>query len=192
MTAKLITVFGGSGFVGRHLVRALVKRGHRVRVAVRRPDLAFHLQPLGGVGQIQAVQANLRYRSSVEAAVSGADAVINLVGILSEGGRQTFNAIQAEGARSVARATRDAGITSLIQMSALGSDPDSSSAYAQSKARGEAAAMEMVPGATVIRPSIVFGPEDNFFNQFANLATMLPFLPLIGGGLYALPAGFRR
>ena len=182
MTAKLITIFGGSGFIGRHLVRALAKRGHRIRVAVRRPDLAFHLQPLGGFGQIQAVQANLRYRQSITAAVAGADAVVNLVGILAEGGRQTFNAVQAEGARSVARATADAGIATLVQMSAIGTDPDSTSNYAQSKARGEAAAREMVPGATIIRPSIVFGPEDNFFNQFAGLATILPVLPLIGGG----------
>ncbi len=182
MTAKLITIFGGSGFVGRHLVRALAKRGHRIRVAVRRPDLAGHLQPLGTVSQIQPVQANLRYPASVQAAVKGADAVINLVGILAEGGKQTFNAVQAEGARSVARACKEFGVTNLVQMSALGADADSASIYSQTKARGEAAALEFVPGATIIRPSIVFGPEDNFFNQFAGMARFLPVLPLFGGG----------
>ena len=182
MTAKLITIFGGSGFVGRHLVRALAKHGHRIRVAVRRPDLANHLQPLGSFFQIQPIQANLRFRQSVEAAVEGADAVVNLVGILAEGGRQTFNAVQAEGARMVARATRDAGIGTLVQMSAIGADVASASDYARSKARGEEAAREFMPGASIVRPSIVFGPEDNFFNQFASLATKLPVLPLIGGG----------
>ncbi|MCX5494875.1 complex I NDUFA9 subunit family protein [Kaistia dalseonensis] len=181
-TDKLVTVFGGSGFVGRHAVRALAKRGWRVRVAVRRPDLAGHVQPLGAVGQIMPVQANLRYRWSVDRAVEGADAVVNLVGILNESGRQTFGAVQSFGARAVAEATRAAGIPTLVHQSALGADANSASAYARSKAEGEAAVFETVPGAVVLRPSIVFGPEDDFFNRFGDLARLLPALPLIGGG----------
>ncbi len=181
-TGKLVTIFGGSGFIGRHTVRALAKRGWRIRVAVRRPDLAGHVQPLGAVGQIMPVQANLRYRWSVDRAVEGADAVVNLVGILSESGRQTFGAVQAFGARAVAEAARGAGIPNLVQMSALGATAKSDSLYARSKAEGEAAALETVPGAVVLRPSIVFGPEDQFFNRFADLARYLPVLPLIGGG----------
>jgi uncharacterized protein YbjT (DUF2867 family) len=179
---SLITVFGGSGFVGRHLVRRLVKAGHRVRVAVRRPDLAGFLQPLGGVGQIAFIQANLRYRDSVLRAVEGADAVVNAVGILFESGRQSFNAVQSEGARAVAEATAKAGISRLAHVSAIGADKDSSALYAETKALGENAVFSHVPGAVILRPSIVFGPEDNFFNQFADLARKLPFLPLIGGG----------
>ncbi|PZN99677.1 MAG: complex I NDUFA9 subunit family protein [Hyphomicrobiales bacterium] len=179
---QLVTVFGGSGFVGRHVVRALVKRGYRVRVAVRRPDLAGFLQPLGTVGQIHAVQANLRYPESVAAAVKGAAAVVNLVGILQEGGRQSFTGVQANGARAVAQACAAVGITRLVQISAIGAAPDSRSVYARSKAEGEAAVHAAVPGAIVLRPSIVFGPEDGFFNRFASLARMLPALPLVGGG----------
>jgi NADH dehydrogenase len=179
---RIVTVFGGSGFVGRHLVRALARRGYRVRAAVRRPDLAGHLQPLGVVGQIHAIQANLRYPASVAQAVAGADAVVNLVGILAEGGRQSFDAVQAQGARTVAEATAAAGISRLVQMSALGASPDSESAYARTKAAGEAAAFAAVKEAVVVRPSIVFGPEDQFFNRFASLARMLPILPLVGGG----------
>ncbi|GGH08333.1 oxidoreductase [Alsobacter metallidurans] len=179
---QLVTVFGGSGFVGRHVVRALARRGYRIRVAVRRPDLALFLQPLGRVGQIHPVQANLRFPASVASAIAGADAVVNLVGILSEGGNQTFTAVQADGARAVAEATAAAGITRLVQMSALGSDPDSESDYARTKAAGEAAAFASVPEAVVLRPSIVFGPEDQFFNRFAALARMSPVLPLVGGG----------
>lgn len=179
---KLVTVFGGSGFVGRHVVRALVKRGYRVRAAVRRPDLAGHLQPLGVVGQVHAVQANLRYPDSVQRAVDGADAVINLVGILQEQGRQKFDSVQAEGARAVAMATARAGITTLVHMSAIGADATSASQYACSKAEGEAAVLANMPGAVIMRASIIFGPEDGFFNRFAALATMLPVLPLVGGG----------
>ena len=180
-TPKLVTVFGGSGFVGRHLVRALARRGYRIRVACRRPDLAGHLQPLGNVGQIQAIQANLRVRWSVDRAVEGADHVVNLVGILHESGRQSFAAVQDFGARAVAAAAPPprAGLT---HMSALGADAQSESVYAQTKARGEKAALETVRGATVVRPSIVFGPEDSFFNRFANMARYSPVLPLIGGG----------
>lgn len=179
---QLVTVFGGSGFVGRHVVRALVKRGYRVRVAVRRPDLAGFLQPLGMVGQIHAVQANLRYPDSVAAAVKGASAVVNLVGILQEGGRQNFAAVQANGARVIAQACAAAGIARLVHVSAIGADAGSKSLYARSKAEGEAAVLAAVQGAVILRPSIVFGPEDGFFNRFAALARMLPALPLVGGG----------
>lgn len=179
-SSQLITVFGGSGFLGRHVVRALVQRGYRVRVAVRRPDLAGFLQPLGMVGQIHAVQANLRYPDSVMAAVKGADAVVNLTGILQEGGRQTFSGVQAIGARAVAQACVAHGITRLVQISAIGADRESASAYGRSKAEGEAAALASVPGAIVLRPSTMFGPEDTFFNRFAVLARMLPVLPLVG------------
>jgi uncharacterized protein YbjT (DUF2867 family) len=178
----LVTVFGGSGFVGRHVVRALAKRGYRIRVAVRRPELAGFLQPLGRVGQIHAVQANVRYPASVEAAVRGSDVVVNLVGILSERGRQRFDAVQASGAEAVAQAARAAGAR-LIHQSAIGADADSPSRYARTKAAGERAALAAVPSAVITRPSVVFGPEDDFFNRFAALARMSPALPLIGGGL---------
>jgi len=177
----LVTVFGGSGFLGRHLVRALAREGYRIRPAVRRPDLAGFLQPLGRVGQIHAVQANLRYPESVEAAVRGADVVINLVGILYQRGKQSFEAVQQEGAHTVARAAAGVGAR-LIHVSALGADPDSRAAYARSKAGGEAAVLGTVPEATIFRPSIMFGPEDDFFNRFAALARFSPFLPLVGGG----------
>jgi NADH dehydrogenase len=180
--AGLVTVFGGSGFVGRHVVRALARRGYRVRVAVRRPDLAGHLQPLGGVGQIMPMQANLRFPDSVARAVEGADAVVNLVGILYETGRQRFGSVQAEGARTIARASRAAGARHLVQMSAIGADADGAAEYARSKAAGERATLEEFPAATILRASIIFGPEDNFYNQFAALARVLPALPLIGGG----------
>ena len=178
---RLVTVFGGSGFIGRHVVRALAKAGWRIRVAVRRPDLAFHLQPLGRVGQIHAVQANLRYADSVARAAEGADAVVNLVGILYRSGRQTFDAVQAQGAGAVARAAA-ANKARLVQFSAIGADAESKSAYARSKAAGEAATLAAKPDAVIIRPSIVFGPEDSFFNRFAAMARISPVLPLIGGG----------
>jgi uncharacterized protein YbjT (DUF2867 family) len=179
---RLVTVYGGSGFLGRHTVRALARRGWRVRVAVRRPDLATHLKPLGGVGQIHAVQANLRFPESVNAAASGADAVVNLVGILHQRGRQKFSAIQAEGAATVARAAAGAG-AKLVHVSAIGADMDSPSAYGRTKAEGEAATLAAVPDAVVLRPSLLFGPEDNFFNRFAAIARLSPALPLIGGGI---------
>jgi uncharacterized protein YbjT (DUF2867 family) len=187
-SSQLITVFGGSGFLGRHVVRALVKRGYRVRVAVRRPDLAGFLQPLGVVGQIHAVQANLRYPDSVTAAVKGADAVVNLTGILQESGRQSFSGVQALGARAIAQACVAHGIARFVQISAIGADAESGSAYARSKAEGEAAALALVPGAVVLRPSIMFGPEDTFFNRFAVLARMLPVLPLVGAETRFQPA----
>jgi NADH dehydrogenase len=177
----LITVFGGSGFLGRHLVRALARRRFRIRVAVRRPELAGHLQPLGGVGQIHAVQANLRYPRSVEAAVRDAHIVVNLVGILFERGRQRFEVVQHKGAEHVALAAQAAGAR-LLHVSAIGADENARALYAQSKAKGEAAVRAVMPEATIIRPSILFGPDDDFFNRFGSLAAMLPVLPLIGGG----------
>jgi NADH dehydrogenase len=175
---KLITVFGGSGFLGRHVVRALAKRGYRIRVAVRRPDLAISLYPIGVIGQIQAVQANLRYDESIARAVERADAVVNCVGILAETGRQTFDEVQAEGARAIARAVTP-GIP-LVHVSALGADADSQSGYARTKAAGEAAMLESHPDAVVLRPSVLFGPGDSFFNRFGALARALPVLPIAG------------
>jgi NADH dehydrogenase len=178
----LVTIFGGSGFIGRHTVRVLAKEGWRIRAASRRPDLAGHLQPMGDVGQIQPVQANLRYPDSVRHAVEGADAVVNLVGILAGTGRQTFKAVHTAGARAVARAARESGAKRLVHISAIGADARSSARYARSKALGEAAVIEEFPGAVILRPSIVFGPEDAFFNRFAAMARISPVLPLIGGG----------
>lgn len=177
----LVTVFGGSGFVGRHVVRALARRGYRIRVAVRRPDLAFHLQPLGNVGQISFVQANLRYRGSVDAAVQGADHVVNCVGILANKGRNTFNAVQDFGARAIAEAARAVG-AGLTHISAIGADAASPSDYARTKGDAEAVLLAIEPEAVILRPSIIFGPEDDFFNRFASMARTMPFLPLVGGG----------
>ena len=177
----LVTVFGGSGFLGRHVVRALVRHNYRVRVAVRRPDLVGHLQPLGRVGQIHAVQANLRYPASVEAAARDADILINLAGILFARGKQSFAAVHADGAVTVARGRRRPGAR-LIHVSAIGADKDSPSPYARTKAPAEAAVLATVPAATIFRPSILFGPEDDFFNRFAAMARMSPALPLVGGG----------
>ena len=181
-TDRLITIIGGSGFVGRHIVRALARRGYRIRVACRRPDLAGHLQPLGNTGQIMAVQANVRYPASLAAACEGAYAVINLTGVLHSAGTQSFEAIHAFGAEASAKAAKAARARLFIQMSAIGADAASSSAYARSKAEGEARARASFPGTIVLRPSIVFGPEDDFFNRFAEMARFSPFLPLIGGG----------
>ncbi len=180
-TPKLVVVFGGSGFIGRHVVRALAARGYRIRVGCRRPDLAGHLQPLGNVGQIQPVQANLRVRWSIDRAVEGADHVVNLVGILHESGRQRFTTVHQLGAQAVAEAAKAAG-AGLTHVSALGADIHSASAYARTKALGEKAVFSAVPDAVVLRPSIVFGPEDGFFNRFAAMARFSPALPLIGGG----------
>jgi NADH dehydrogenase len=181
----LVTVFGGSGFVGRHVVRALAKRDYRIRVAVRRPELAGYLQPVGRVGQIHTVQANLRYPASVEAAMRDSTAAINLVGILAESGAQTFDAVQAEGAQTVARAAAAAG-ASMVHVSAIGADEQSASRYARAKAAGEQAVKAALPSAIIMRPSMVFGPEDQFTNRFAGLARISPALPLIGGGLTKL------
>ncbi|MFG1345999.1 complex I NDUFA9 subunit family protein [Xanthobacter autotrophicus DSM 431] len=178
---SLVTVFGGSGFLGRHVVRALAMRGYRVRVAVRRPELAGFLQPLGFVGQVQVSQANVRYPESVARAVDGAEAVVNLVGVLAEGGRQSFDALHVFGARAIAAATAAQGAP-LVHISAIGADPGSPSGYGRSKAEGEAAVRAAVPDAVIFRPSIMFGPEDTFFNRFAAMARLSPVLPLIGGG----------
>jgi len=181
-SSKLITIYGGSGFVGRHVVRALAQTGCRMRIAVRRPDLAGHLQPMGGVGQIHAVQANVRDKDSVRRAAIGADAVINLVGILHPSGRQTFAKVHDEGAGHVAKAALAAGARALVHLSSIGADPKSSSLYARSKWAGEKAVLGAFPEATVLRASLIFGPEDGFFNRFAALARVSPVLPLIGGG----------
>jgi NADH dehydrogenase len=181
----LVTIFGGSGFLGRNVVRALCKRDYRIRIAVRRPELAGFLQPSGKVGQIHAVQANLRHPASVEAAMRGSHIAINLVGILSEGGAQTFEAVQAKGAETVAKIANAAG-ASMVHVSAIGADENSASRYARAKAAGEKAVLAAAPGATILRPSVIFGPEDQFTNRFAALARMSPVLPLIGGGLTRL------
>ena len=177
----LVTVFGGSGFLGRHVVRALAKRGYRIRVAVRRPDLAGHLQPLGHVGQIHAVQANLRFPRSLETAARDSQIVINLVGILFERGRQRFDTVQTFGAEQVALAAAAHGAR-VIHVSAIGADENSTALYARSKAAGEKLVRAAQPATIIMRPSIVFGPEDDFFNRFASLARFTPALPLIGGG----------
>jgi uncharacterized protein YbjT (DUF2867 family) len=181
----LVTVFGGSGFLGRSVVRALAKRDYRIRVAVRRPELAGHLQPLGKVGQIHAVQANLRYPDSVASAMRDSHVAINLVGILAESGAQTFDAVQGAGAGAVAEAAGAVGAR-MVHVSAIGADENSPACYARAKAAGEKAVLSAIPSATIMRPSVVFGPEDQFTNRFAALARMSPALPLIGGGLTKL------
>lgn len=177
----LVTVFGGSGFVGRHAVRALARRGWRIRVACRRPDLAGHLQPMGRVGQIHAVQANVRNPGSVRRAVEGADAVVNLVAILAPSGQQTFEAVHVAGARAVARAAAEINAKQLVHVSAIGADLKASGRYGRTKAEGERAVLDAFPRAVILRPSIIFGPEDNFFNRFAAMARVAPIMPLIGG-----------
>jgi len=183
----VVTVFGGSGFLGRHVVRALAKRDYRIRVAVRRPELAGHLQPLGRVGQIHAVQANVRHPPSVDAAMRGAAAAVNLVAILSESGPQTFDAVQARGAATVAGVAQAHGAR-LVHISAIGADAQSPSHYARAKAEGEEAVLAAVPTASILRPSVIFGPEDHFTNRFAALARLSPMLPLIGGDTRLQPA----
>jgi len=179
---EMITVFGASGFIGRYVVRRLAKAGYRVRAATRRPHLANELRPMGVVGQIQLVQANLKDRASVERAVDGAHGVINLVGILAEDGKQSFEALQNKGAGLIAEAAKAAGIARMVHISAIGADENSSSKYAKTKALGERAVRQVLPEAVILRPSIVFGPEDEFFNKFADMARFAPALPLIGGG----------
>jgi uncharacterized protein YbjT (DUF2867 family) len=177
----IITVFGGSGFLGRYVVRTLARGGYRVRVAVRRPDLAGHLQPMGAVGQIMPVQANVRDDESVRHAAHGAEGVVNLVAVLAEQGKQSFTSLHVEGARRVAKAAAAAGASALVHVSALGADAKSPSNYARTKAEGEAAVLAAFPNAVVVRPSLLFGPEDQLFNRFAALAKSAPLLPLIGG-----------
>ncbi len=184
MTGKLAVVFGGSGFVGRNVVRELAKRDWRVRVAVRRPHLAQFLRPMGAVGQIQLKQTNVRYQPSVAEAIEGADAVINLVGLLHQSGPQRFETVQASGAATIANLAAEAGIDNVVHVSAIGADAQSDSLYASTKGQAEQAVRKAVPTAKILRPSIVFGQEDGFFNKFASLATTTPLtpLPLIGGG----------
>jgi uncharacterized protein YbjT (DUF2867 family) len=180
-TDRLATVFGGSGFLGRHIVRALAKDGWRVRVAVRRPDLAFFLQPLGVVGQINAVQANLRYPESVEAALIGSHAAINVTGIGSQQGAQTFEAVHVDGVRAIAKACAARAIP-LVHLSGIGANADSTSPYVASKGHGEQVVRQEAPSSVVLRPSVVFGPEDDFLNRFGALARFSLALPLFGGG----------
>lgn len=179
--ATLVTVFGGAGFIGTQIVQLLAQAGYRVRVAVRRPDLAGHVRPLGTVGQVMPVQANIRNVDSVMRAIRGAKIVINLVGIGFERGKQRFDAVHTEGARIVAEAASRLGVERLVHMSALGADAQSASAYAVTKAKGEAAVLAAFPSAVIMRPSIAFGPGDGFFNQYGMLARLMPVLPVIGG-----------
>lgn len=182
MTKGLVTIFGGSGFIGRYAARQLVAAGWRVRVACRRPGRAGDVRLAGTPGWVDIVQANVRDRASIGRALEGADAVVNLVGILFEGGRQSFEASQAEGSKNVAEMAAEAGISRFVQVSAIGADLASKAGYARTKAEAENAVREAVPGAVILRPSIVFGPEDDFFNRFASMTRMSPALPAIGGG----------
>jgi len=181
MTNQLVTVFGGSGFLGRHTVRALARAGFRIKVATRHPNRAFFLRPLGSVGQIDFVKCDVADEESVARAMLGAQAVVNLTGILFEKG-QTFEEVQADGAANIAKCAAAAGVGALVHVSAIGADLESDSGYAVSKAEGEQAVREAFPKAVILRPSIIFGPEDGFFNKFAGLARFVPALPLIGGG----------
>ena len=181
MNTNLVTVFGGSGFLGRHTVRALARAGWRIKVATRHPGRGFFLRPLGTVGQIDFVKCDVSDAESVAAAVMGSNAVINLTGILFQKG-QTFTDVQAEGAANIAQSAARAGVGALVHVSAIGADADSDSDYAVTKAQGEAAVREAFPDAVILRPSIIFGPEDGFFNKFAGMARFTPVLPLVGGG----------
>jgi NADH dehydrogenase len=181
MEAKVVTIFGGSGFLGRHTVRALAKAGWRIRIGVRRPNLAFFLKPAGTVGQIAPFKCDVTDAGQVAAAVAGAEAVVNLTGILYPRG-QGFEEVHCDGAENIAQAAARAGVRALVHVSAIGADSASDSRYAQTKAEGEARVRAAFAAATILRPSIVFGPEDDFFNRFAGLARISPVLPLIGGG----------
>jgi NADH dehydrogenase len=181
MDSRLVTVFGGTGFLGRHTVRALAKAGWRIKVAARRPARGFFLRPLGTVGQIDFVKCDISDADSVTSALAGSDAVVNLCGILFQQG-QTFEDVQADGPANVGAAAARAGVKALVHVSAIGADSESASEYAVTKAEGETRLREAFPGATILRPSIIFGPEDGFFNRFAEMARFLPALPLIGGG----------
>ncbi|MGY6697787.1 MAG: complex I NDUFA9 subunit family protein [Roseinatronobacter sp.] len=178
--SKLVTIYGGSGFVGRYIARRMAQAGWRVRVAVRRPNEALHVKPYGAVGQVEPVFCNIRDDASVRAVMQGADAVVNCVGILAESGRNSFGAVQAEGAGRIARLASELGISRLVQVSAIGADAASDSAYQRSKAEGEALVQNHFPAAVILRPSVIFGSEDQFFNRFAAMARMSPFLPLVG------------
>jgi uncharacterized protein YbjT (DUF2867 family) len=178
--SKLVTIYGGSGFVGRYIARRLAQAGWRVRVAVRRPNEAMHVKPYGTPGQVEPVLCNIRDDASVRAVMQGADAVVNCVGILAEAGKNRFDAVQAEGPGRVARIAAEMGITRMVQISAIGADADSKSDYARTKALGEQAVLEHLPTAVILRPSIIFGAEDQFFNRFARMAQLGPVLPVVG------------
>ncbi|MEE3360453.1 MAG: complex I NDUFA9 subunit family protein [Pseudomonadota bacterium] len=178
--SNLVTIFGGSGFVGRYIARRMAKEGWRVRVAVRRPNDALFVRPYGVVGQVEPVFCNIRDDESVRAVTKGADVVVNCVGVLAEDGKNTFDAVQAEGAGRVARIAAEESVQRMVQISAIGADADSDSEYAQSKAEGEEAVLAAFPTAMILRPSIVFGPEDEFFNRFASMTRFGPVLPVVG------------
>ena len=182
MNNGLITVFGGSGFLGKYVVRALIKDGWRVRVPVRRPHTAQDLKVIGDVGQVQLVQANLRFEKSVDAAIEGSDAIINLVALLFESGSQNFDALHVKGAEVLAKKSLAHGVTNFIQVSALGASLNSDSSYSSTKAMGEKIIRDIIPSSDIVRPSIIFGAEDNFFNRFAAMTQLSPFIPLLGGG----------
>ncbi len=177
---RIATVFGGSGFVGRYIVRRLAQQGWRVRVAVRRPNEALFVRTYGTVGQVEPILANIRDKASTRAAIKGADVVVNCVGILVESGRQQFDAIHVEGAGRIARIAAQEGVARLVHISALGADPESDSEYGRSKARGEEAVRAAFPDAVILRPSVIFGPEDRFFNRFGLMAMLSPVIPLVG------------
>lgn len=178
--SKLVTIYGGSGFVGRYIARRMAKAGWRVRVAVRRPNEALFVRTYGVVGQVEPVLCNIRDDASVASVMQGADAVVNCVGVLAETGKNTFDAVQADGPERIARLAKEAGITRMVHVSAIGADVDSDSDYARTKAVGEDGVLKHQPDAMIVRPSIVFGPEDDFFNRFAGMTRMGPVLPVIG------------
>lgn len=178
--SKLVTIYGGSGFIGRYIARRMAKEGWRVRVAVRRPNEAMFVKPYGTVGQVEPVLCNIRDDASVAAVMQGANAVVNCVGILAPSGKNKFDAVQAEGAGRVARLAAEAGIQTMVQISAIGADSESAAEYSQTKAKGEANVLEHMPNAMILRPSIVFGAEDQFFNRFASMSRVGPILPVIG------------
>ena len=186
--SKLVTIYGGSGFVGRYIARRMAKEGWRVRVAVRRPNEAMFVKPYGTVGQVEPILCNIRDDASVAAALQGADAVVNCVGILTQNGKNKFDAVQAEGAGRVAREAAAAGIDTMVQISAIGADADADIDYARTKALGEANVLAHVPNAMILRPSIMFGAEDKFFNRFASMARMGPIVPAIGAETKFQPA----
>jgi uncharacterized protein YbjT (DUF2867 family) len=179
--SKLVTIYGGSGFVGRYIARRMAANGWRVRVAVRRPNEAIFVRPYGAVGQVEPVFCNIVDDASVRAVMRGADAVVNCVGVLNEIGRNRFDTVQAEGATRIARIAAEEGVARLVHVSAIGADPDSPSVYARTKAAGEAGVLEHFPEAVILRPSVIFGPEDGFFNRFAGMARLGPVLPITGG-----------
>ncbi|KJS41955.1 MAG: 3-beta hydroxysteroid dehydrogenase [Roseovarius sp. BRH_c41] len=178
--SKLVTIYGGSGFVGRYIARRMAQAGWRVRVAVRRPNEAIHVKPYGVVGQVEPVFCNIRDDASVRAVMQGADAVVNCVGTFDRKGKNSFDAIQAEGATRVARMAAEVGVAHLVHISAIGADAESDGAYARSKAAGEAGILKHFPGAVILRPSVIFGPEDQFFNRFAAMTRFGPVLPVVG------------